>query len=101
MHDLLSRISLRIEVDAWEIGMLQGPAQKGFDLLIEALADATHFRFGDAAVVTQRFHYGIHSASRDASGVGLHDHCIETYTGGAALASRGRSCPASVTPSLR
>ena len=46
----------RIEVDVGEMGMVQRSAQKGFDLLIEALADAAHLRFGDAAVAAQSFH---------------------------------------------
>ena len=47
------------EVEVREMGMVQRPAQKRFDLLIEALADPAHFRFGAAA------------------GVGLHHHGVE------------------------
>ena len=41
------------------MGMVQRPAQKGFDLLIKVLSDAANFRFGDAA------------------GLGLHHHGVE------------------------
>jgi hypothetical protein len=36
-------------LDLGEMGMVQRPPQKGFDLLIEALAGAVHLRFGDSA----------------------------------------------------
>ena len=48
-----------VEVDVRKAGMLQRPAEKGFHLLIEALADAAHLRFGDAAGPAQRLHQGI------------------------------------------
>ena len=48
-----------VEVDVGESGMVQRPAQERLDLLIEALADPAHLRFGDAA------------------GEGLHHHGIE------------------------
>jgi len=47
----------RIEVDVWDIGMVQRLAEKNFHLLTEALADATHLRFGDAAVAAQGLHH--------------------------------------------
>jgi hypothetical protein len=67
----------RIEVDVGEVGMVQRPAEKSFHLLIEALADATHLRFGDAAVAAQCLNQGIDFAGGDAAGVRLHHHGVE------------------------
>ena len=66
-----------VEVDIGEMGMIQRPAYKGLDLLIWALADTAHFRFGDVAVAAQRLHQGVDFAGGDAAGAGLHDDGIE------------------------
>jgi len=63
--------------DVGEAGMVKRPAQKGFHLLIEPLADTAHLRFGDAAGPAQRLHQGIDLLGGDPAGVGLHHHGVE------------------------
>ena len=67
----------RIEVDVRKTGMVQRPAQKGFHLLVQALADAAHLRFGDAARPALRLDQGVDLAGGDPTGVGLHHHGVE------------------------
>ena len=57
--------------------MVERPAQKGFHLLVKALADAAHLRFGDAAGPAQGLHQGVDLPRGDAAGVGLHHHGVE------------------------
>jgi hypothetical protein len=51
--------------------------QKGLDLSVEALADATHLRAGDAGLRADGGHQGIDLAGGDALDPGLHDHGIQ------------------------
>ncbi len=67
----------RIDVDVWEMCMVQRPAEKSYHLLIEALADATHLRFGDAAVAAQGHRQVIDCTGGDAAGVGLHHQGVK------------------------
>jgi hypothetical protein len=73
-----------VEVDVREAGMVQRPAQKGFHLLVQPLADAAHLRFGDAAGSAQRLHQGVDLAGGDAAGVGLHHLGVESLVDPAA-----------------
>ncbi len=83
-----------IEVDVGGVGMVQRPAQEGFDLLVEALADAAHLRFGDAARPAQHLHQGIDLPGRYAAGVGLHHHGVERLVDQAAwLQPAGKKLP--------
>jgi len=66
-----------VEVDVGEAGMVERPTQKGFHLLVKALADAAHLRFGDAAGPAQGLHQGVDHPRGDAAGGGLHHHGVE------------------------
>jgi len=73
-----------VKIDVREVGMVQWPAQKGFDLLIKTLGDATHLRFGDAAVATQDLYQCVDFASGVAADIGLHHHGEERLVDSAA-----------------
>ena len=64
----------RVQIDVRVAAVLQRPVQEGLHLGIEALADAAHLRFGNAALTAQRHHKFIHLAGGDAGDVGLHHH---------------------------
>ena len=64
--------------------MVEWPAQKGFHLHIEALADPAHLRFGDAAGAAQGLDQGVDFPGGDAAGVGLHHHGVESLVDPAA-----------------
>ena len=59
--------------------MVKRLLQEGFHLLIEALADAAHLRFGDAAGSAQRLDQGVDLAGGDPAGVGLHHYGVERF----------------------
>jgi hypothetical protein len=63
-----------VEEDVRLAGVVQRPVQDRFYLLIEALVDAAHLRFGDAAGVAQR----INLPRGNADGAGLHHHGLES-----------------------
>jgi hypothetical protein len=58
--------------------MVQRPAQKGFHLLVEPLANAARLRFGDATGAAQGLHQGINLPGGNAAGVGLHHHDVKS-----------------------
>lgn len=62
----------RIEVDVGVTAEIQRPVQEGLHPHVEALADAAHLRFGDAALASQRCHHLIDFAGGNAGDVDLH-----------------------------
>ena len=64
----------RVHVDVRVVAEFQRALQEGLHLGVEALADAAHLRFGDAALTAQRHHQLVHLACGDSGDVGLHHH---------------------------
>jgi hypothetical protein len=56
---------------------IKGSLQNGLDLSVEALADATHLRAGDAGIRADGGHQGVDLPGGDAFDPCLHDHGIQ------------------------
>ena len=66
-----------VEIEVRVAAAVEGPLQEGLNLAVEALADATHLRAGDAGLRADRGHQGVDLAGGDALDPDLLDHGVQ------------------------